>query len=74
MARANAFKVEGIVLEALANQTYRVRLANGHRPLAFVPGRAKANGVRFAPGDRVTLELSPYDLSEARIVVEQETT
>ena len=68
MARTDAFKVEGIVLEALANKTYRVELANGHRLLAFVAGKAKAQVARFTPGDKVNLELSPYDLSEGRIV------
>ena len=69
MARTDSFKVEGIVLEALANKTYRVELANGHRLLAFVPGKAKPDVTRFAPGDKVNLELSPYDLSEGRIIV-----
>ncbi len=68
MARTDAFKVEGIVLESLANKTYRVELANGHRLLAFVAGKRK-HSVRLAPGDKVNLVLSPYDLSEGRIVV-----
>ena len=72
MARTDAFKVEGIVLEALANKTYRVELANGHRLLAFVAGKAKAEVARFTPGDKVNLELSPYDLSEGRIVATPE--
>ena len=70
MAGTAAIKVEGLVVEALPNTTYRVELANGHRLLAFVTGKAKREFVRFAPGDRVRLELSPYDLSEGRIVVE----
>lgn len=69
MAGTNPFKVEGIVLESLANQTYRVELANGHRLLAFVAGKRKFDVTRFAPGDKVNLELSPFDLSEGRIVV-----
>ncbi len=68
MARTDAFKVEGVILESLANKTYRVELANGHRLLGFVAGKRK-QAVCFAPGDRVNLELSPYDLSEGRIVV-----
>lgn len=74
MARADAFKVEGIVIEALANKTYRVELANGHRLLGFIAGKAKAAGLRLNPGDKVNLKLSPYDLSEGRIVVAAQTT
>jgi translation initiation factor IF-1 len=65
----DAIKVEGVVVEVLPNKTYRVELANGHRLLGFVSGRTRLNFVRFAPGDRVQLEMSPYDLSEGRIVV-----
>ncbi len=70
MAREDAIKVEGVILEVMSDRTCRVELANGHRVLAFVPGKAKLSFVRFSPGDRVTLEMSPYDLSEGRIVVE----
>jgi translation initiation factor IF-1 len=66
---ADAIKVEGVVVEVLPNKTYRVELANGHRLLGFVPGRARLNFVRFGLGDKVELEMSPYDLSEGRIVV-----
>ncbi len=57
MARADAFKVEGLVVEALPNRTYRVELANGHRLLGFVAGRARMTHARFAPGEKVRLEL-----------------
>jgi translation initiation factor IF-1 len=70
MAGTEAFKVEGLVVEALPNTTYRVQLANGHQLLAFVAGKARRESTRFAPGDKVRLELSPYDLSEGRIVFE----
>ncbi len=70
MPGTNSIQVEGIVLEALPNKTYRVELANGHRLLAFVAGRARLNFTRVAPGDKVKLEMSPYDLSEGRIIVE----
>jgi translation initiation factor IF-1 len=73
MPRADAIEVEGVVVEVLPNKTYRVELANGHRLVAYVPGRARLNFVRFARGDKVQLELSPYDLSEGRIVVETST-
>ena len=65
-----AFQVEGRVREALANGTYRVELANGHRLTAFVAGRAKRNFAGMRPGDRVKLQLTPYDLSMGRILVE----
>jgi len=70
MAGEKAFEVEGVVIEALPNRTYRVELSNGHRLLAFVAGAAKRNFAGLAPGDRVKLRLSPYDLSEGRIVIE----
>ena len=71
MARENAIKVESVVIEVLPNGTYRVKLANGHRVLAFLTGKARLNFRRLAPGERVMLEMSPYDLSEGRIIVEQ---
>lgn len=71
MARTDSFKVEGLVVEVLSNRTYRVELANGHRLLGFVPGAARPGQAVFGPGDRVRLELSAYDLSEGRIVVEK---
>jgi translation initiation factor IF-1 len=70
MAAEGAIKVEGIVLEALPNKTYRVELANGHRLLAFVAGKARLSFARLVPGARVKLEMSPYDLSKGRIIVE----
>ena len=72
MAGTSAFQVEGVVLEALANGTYRVELANGHRLLGFVAGRARRAHARFAPGDKVKLSLTPYDLSVGRILVRDE--
>jgi len=59
------------VLEALANGTYRLELANGHRLLGFVAGRARKATVKFAPGEKVKLNLTPYDLSSGRIIVER---
>ena len=69
MAGTDAFQVEGVVLEALANGTYRVELANGHRLLGFVAGRARRSHAGFAPGETVKLNLTPYDLSLGRILV-----
>ena len=70
MAGKDAFTVEGVVIEARPNHTYRVELANGHRLLAFVADRVKQRLAGIAPGDRVTLQLTPYDLSVGRILVE----
>jgi translation initiation factor IF-1 len=69
MPGTDAFKIEGVVLEALANGTYRVELANGHRLLGFVAGRARSSHAGFAPGQTVKLNLTPYDLSAGRILV-----
>jgi translation initiation factor IF-1 len=71
VSRANAIVVEGTVVVALPNLLYRVELANGHRVLAHLPGKARRSQVRFALGDKVILEMSPYDLSCGRIVLEQ---
>jgi translation initiation factor IF-1 len=71
MARENAIKIEGVVVEILPNGTYRVELANGHRVLGFVAGRTRRLNFALALGQKVQLEMSPYDLSEGRILVEQ---
>ena len=61
MAGENAIKIEGVVVEVLPNGTYRVELANGHRVLAFVTGKARLSFARLAHGDKVMIEMSPYD-------------
>ena len=71
MARENAIEAEGAIVEVLSNRTYRVQLANGHRLLAFVSGRARLSFANLGLGDKVRLELSPYDLSSGRIIVEE---
>jgi len=68
-----AFQVKGHVIEVLPNGTYRAELANGHRLTAFVAGKARKNFAGLKAGDRVTLQLSPYDLSAGRILVETKT-
>ena len=68
MARADAIEVEGTVVEMLPHAMYRVELANGHRVLAHFKGKARKNPVRLAPGDKVMLEMSPFDLSKGCIV------
>jgi translation initiation factor IF-1 len=67
----DAFKVEGLVVAVLSERTFRVELANGHRLLGFMAGRLGATGSPPKTGDRVRLELSPYDLSTGRIVAEK---
>jgi translation initiation factor IF-1 len=66
----DAFKVEGRVTEALPNGTYRAELKNGHRLTAFVAGKAKKQFAGLKAGDKVTLQLTPYDLSTGRIIAE----
>ena len=70
MARADAIEVEGAVVEVLSNRLYRVELANGHRVLAHLKGRERAKTERYVPGERVKLEMSPFDLSTGGIVRE----
>ncbi len=60
-------EVEGMVVEPLPNAMFRVELANGHRVLAHVSGKIRMNFIRILPGDRVLVELSPYDLARGRI-------
>jgi len=68
MARADAFEVEGSVMEMLSRAIYRVELSNGHRVVAHFKGRARANAASLAPGDKVMLEMSPFDLSKGCIL------
>jgi translation initiation factor IF-1 len=67
MAKKEAIEVEGIVTESLPNATFRVELANGHKVLAYVSGKIRMHFIRVLPGDRVLVELSPYDLTRGRI-------
>jgi translation initiation factor IF-1 len=73
MAGEDAFRVESVVIAALPNGTYRVALDNGHQLVAFVAGKAKAAVVSFAIGDRVKLQLTPFDLSAGRILTDKKT-
>jgi translation initiation factor IF-1 len=68
VAKEEAIQVEGKVKEALANTQFRVELANGHQVIAHVAGRMRKNFIRIIPGDTVTVEISPYDLSKGRII------
>ena len=65
--KEDAIEVEGKVVEALRNAMFRVELENGHEVLAHVSGRLRQNYIRVLPGDRVRMELSPYDLTRGRI-------
>jgi translation initiation factor IF-1 len=67
MAKKEAIEVEGTVTEPLRNATFRVELANGHKVLAYVSGKIRMNYIRVLPGDRVLVQLSPYDLGRGRI-------
>ena len=68
MAKEEGIEVEGSVVEPLPNAMFRLELDNGHRVLAHVAGKMRMHFVRILPGDRVKLELSPYDLTRGRIV------
>ena len=67
MPKKDTIEVEGAVTEALPNAMFRVELANGHSVLAHISGKMRLNFIRILPGDRVMVELSPYDLSRGRI-------
>jgi translation initiation factor IF-1 len=67
MAKDDVIEVEGTVIEPLPNAMFKVELKNGHKVLAHVSGKIRMNFIRILPGDRVTVELSPYDLSRGRI-------
>ena len=66
--KAETIEVQGVVLEPLPNAMFRVELDNGHKVLAHISGKMRMNFIRILPGDRVTVELSPYDLSRGRII------
>ena len=67
MSKEDVIEVEGVVVEALPNAMFKVKLQNDHIILAHVSGKMRMNFIRILPGDRVTMELTPYDLSRGRI-------
>ena len=67
MAKEQAIRVDGTILETLPNATFRVELESGHKVLAHVSGKMRMHFIKILPGDTVTVELSPYDLSRGRI-------
>ena len=68
MAKSDSIEVEGVVVEALPNAMFKVKLENGHIVLAHISGKLRMNFIRILPGDKVTIEMSPYDLTKGRII------
>ncbi len=68
MAKEDVIEMQGEVIENLPNTTFRVRLENGHEILGYISGKMRMNYIRILPGDKVTVQLTPYDLSRGRIV------
>ena len=68
MSKADVVEIEGTVVEKLPNAMFKVEFENGHIVLAHISGKLRMNFIRILPGDKVTLELSPYDLSKGRII------
>lgn len=69
MSKKDAIRIEGKVLEALPNAVFRVELDNGHQIMSHVSGKMRMHFIRILPGDKVTVEMSPYDLTKGRIVL-----
>lgn len=67
MSKQDVIEVEGTVVEALPNATFQVELQNGHKILAHISGKLRMHYIRILPGDKVTVEMSPYDLTKGRI-------
>lgn len=68
MSKTDVIEIEGVVVEKLPNAMFKVELDNGHIVLAHISGKLRMNFIKILPGDKVTLEMSPYDLSKGRIV------
>jgi translation initiation factor IF-1 len=67
MSKEASIKIDGVILETLPNASFRVELENGHKVLAHISGKMRMHFIKILPGDKVTVELSPYDLSRGRI-------
>jgi translation initiation factor IF-1 len=67
MAKQSSIKQDGIILEALSNAMFRVKLENGHIIIAHISGKMRLNYIKILPGDKVAVEMSPYDLTKGRI-------
>ena len=68
MSKSDVVEIEGIVVEKLPNAMFQVELENGHKVLAHISGKLRMNFIKILPGDKVKLEMSPYDLSKGRII------
>jgi translation initiation factor IF-1 len=68
MAKEQPIRVDGTILETLPNATFQVQLENGHKVLAHISGKMRMHFIKILPGDKVTIEISPYDLTRGRIV------
>jgi translation initiation factor IF-1 len=68
MAKEDAMQMQGEIEEALPNATFRVKLENGHSVLGHISGKMRMHYIRILPGDKVTVELTPYDLTKGRII------
>ncbi|MES1983022.1 MAG: translation initiation factor IF-1 [Pseudomonadota bacterium] len=68
MAKEEAMQMQGEILESLPNATFRVKLENGHVVLGHISGKMRMHYIRILPGDKVTVELTPYDLTKGRII------
>jgi len=68
LSKEDVIEVEGVVTEKLPNAMFQVQLENGHRILAHISGKLRMNFIRIIPGDKVRIEMSPYDLSKGRII------
>ena len=68
MTKKETIEVEGIVTESLPNAMFRVELANGHKVLAHISGKMRMHYIKILPGDKVTIEMTPYDLTKGRVV------
>ena len=67
MSKEDVIEIEGVVVEKLPNAMFKVELENGHQVLAHISGKLRKNFIRILPGDKVTMEMSPYDLTKVRI-------
>ncbi len=74
MAKEEAIEVEGTIVEPLPNAMFRVELDNGHKVLAHISGKMRMHFIKILPGDRVTVELSPYDLTRGRVTFRTKNT
>ena len=68
MSKQSLIKQDGVILEALSNAMFRVQLENGHEIIAHISGKMRMNYIKILPGDKISVEMAPYDLSKGRII------